>query len=67
MTLTCEGCGAPMRDKWDIYDVRVDYRKLANLSHERVWHLRTICGECARKEWQAHDNPSGAEQSSLFS
>lgn len=67
ITMTCDACGQPMRDRWHIYDVRVDYRRLSDLAHTRVWHLRTICQACAEKEWDAHDNPSGAQQGALFS
>jgi DNA-directed RNA polymerase subunit N (RpoN/RPB10) len=62
----CTTCGEWIRNSWDGYDVRVDYRRLANDSHVRVWRERVLCQACAQKEWDAHDNPSGAQQGDLF-
>jgi hypothetical protein len=62
----CDGCKEWIRNSWEGFDVRVDYRRLSDQSHVRVWHERTLCQTCAQVEWDKHDNPSGARQGDLF-
>lgn len=66
MSGTCERCGGAIRSPWDSVEVRVEYRRVAKLSRLRTWRERLICLTCAQAEWDAHDNPSGAQQGTLL-
>jgi hypothetical protein len=63
---TCAKCGKAIQSTWDVIEVRKEYRRVAGLARERTWLVRILCRECAQAEWDAHDNPSGAQQGSLL-
>ena len=67
MRYGCDNCKQPIRNTYEGYDVRIDYRRLADDNHTRVWRERVLCQPCAQAEWDKHDNPSGAHQTDLFS
>ena len=60
----CESCHELTGGR-DVLEVRKEFRRLADLKSERIWLVRVVCRACATAEFERHDNPSGAWQTSL--
>jgi len=69
MTLAkCHSCGAPIVQRWDLFEVRREYRRSADRARVRTWTEYVICRDCAWEEFAWHDRKGApaVEQGSLW-